>query len=208
VAVQLDAQGDEVGIGFTLNFDPAVLSAPVVTAGADTGGATITSNSAEIVAGKLGILVDRPPLTQFAAGNKRIVTISFDVAPIPPAATPMSFGSDVAVTEVVDGTSAPLAASFNASSVSLLMPTAAGVSVSGRVLSVTGSGLRNARVTLTSPSGRLYSAQTNSFGAFRIENVPAGEVYTLNAMLKGMRFSSRTVSVTDEVTGLELFPDH
>jgi hypothetical protein len=119
----------------------------------------------------------------------------------------MSFGSDVAVTEVVDGTSAPLAASFNASSVSLLMPTAAGVSVSGRVLSVTGSGLRNARVTLTSPSGRLYSAQTNSFGAFRIENVPAGEVYTLNAMLKGMRFSSRTVSVTDEVTGLELFPD-
>src|SRR5215204_227996 len=52
-----------------------------------------------------------------------------------------------------------------------LAPTASTVSISGRVLTPDGQGIRNANLILTGGAGELRYAQTGSFGYFRFENV-------------------------------------
>jgi len=63
---------------------------------------------------------------------------------------------------------------------SALAPTAAPVSVSGRVLTMDGGGLRNARVTLTDAQGVSRTVLSGKFGAFRFADVAAGETYIIN----------------------------
>lgn len=61
-----------------------------------------------------------------------------------------------------------------------LAPTAAPVSVGGRVLTMDGGGLRNARVTLTDTQGVSRTVLSGKFGAFRFTGVAAGETYIIN----------------------------
>nr|HQU81927.1 choice-of-anchor Q domain-containing protein [Pyrinomonadaceae bacterium] len=56
-----------------------------------------------------------------------------------------------------------------------LTPTAANVSISGRVLTTEGAGLRNAIVYLTDGNGNTRKAQTGSFGNFMFDGIEAGE---------------------------------
>jgi hypothetical protein len=81
-------------------------------------------------------------------------------------------------------------------------PTAANVSVSGRVVTTNGSGIRNALVTLTDTSGRAFTKRTNSFGHFRFDEIPVGETYVISVDSKRLRFdpSSRILTVTNELT--------
>lgn len=83
-----------------------------------------------------------------------------------------------------------------------LAPTAAGVAVSGRVLTAGGQPIGHAIVTLMNPSGEVLSARTNPFGYYQFENVPAGVTYFANVRAKDSVFSPTAVSVVDEVTGL------
>jgi hypothetical protein len=81
-----------------------------------------------------------------------------------------------------------------------LSPTAAGVSVSGRVLTANGNGLRNAVITLTNQQGTSRSMLTSSFGYYRFDDVQAGETYIISVLSKRYRFAPRIVSVADEIT--------
>ena len=83
---------------------------------------------------------------------------------------------------------------------SLLVPTAARVSVSGIVLNE-GRAVANATVVLTNPSGESVSVRTNSFGNFNFE-VPAGQTYVLTARSRNAEFDSQIVNVSDAVGGL------
>lgn len=82
-----------------------------------------------------------------------------------------------------------------------LAPTAAGVTVTGRVLTATGRGIRNARVTLTDQSGTARTALTNAFGYYRFEGVPAGQTIILTASAKHFYFDNSTqiVSLTEDI---------
>jgi poly(beta-D-mannuronate) lyase len=82
----------------------------------------------------------------------------------------------------------------------LLVPTAARVSVSGRVLNG-GAPAANVSVVLTDQAGESVFARTNNFGNFRME-VPAGQTYLLTASSKGARYDSQLVTVPDAVGGL------
>ena len=82
-----------------------------------------------------------------------------------------------------------------------LIPTAAGVSVSGRV-SVNGAGLRNAVVILTDNQGISRSVKTTTFGYFKFDEVEVGQTYTVSVMSKQYQFTPQIVSVTDEITEL------
>lgn len=91
-------------------------------------------------------------------------------------------------------------------SLAVFVPTAAGVSVSGRVTTPNGNGLTGAVVTLTDGQGVSRSATTASFGYFRFDDVPAGENYIVAVRSKRYVFAPRLISLSDEITDLDFVP--
>jgi hypothetical protein len=91
----------------------------------------------------------------------------------------------------------------------LLAPTAALVSVSGRVLAANGQGIRNVRVILTGGDGINRSVQTTSFGNYRFENVEAGQTYILEVSSKKFTFANptRILSIQEEITGADFIAE-
>ncbi len=89
------------------------------------------------------------------------------------------------------------------------IPTAANVSVSGRVLSAKGNGIRNVIVTMTDKTGNILTARTNSFGYFRFDEIPVGEFYVISVSSKRYIFdqSSQVLVVNDELTDINFFAE-
>lgn len=85
-------------------------------------------------------------------------------------------------------------------------PTAAGVSVSGRVLTDGGYGLRNATVRLTKANGETLTRRTSSFGYYRFDDIEAGQTVTISVVSKRHQFPPRVVNVTEEFTELNFSP--
>ncbi|HEX8248317.1 MAG TPA: hypothetical protein VF599_09110 [Pyrinomonadaceae bacterium] len=81
-------------------------------------------------------------------------------------------------------------------------PTAASVSVGGRVLAANGRGIYKARISLTSASGETQTALTNALGYFQFSNVQAGQIYIINTQHKRYQFvpSTQVLSVTEELS--------
>lgn len=82
-------------------------------------------------------------------------------------------------------------------------PTAAAVSLSGRVLSRDRSGIRGAIVAITDTSGRTRTVLTNSFGYYRFDSVMTGSSYVVRASARRSTFRSRVLNLTDQILGLD-----
>jgi len=85
-----------------------------------------------------------------------------------------------------------------------LAPTAAGVSVSGRVTTPEGDPLGYATVLLTRADGVSRSALTGPFGYYLLTDVEVGQVYTVTVESKRYQFAPRVLSILDELTDLNL----
>jgi hypothetical protein len=72
--------------------------------------------------------------------------------------------------------------------------------VSGRVLTPNGLGLRNAAVSLITSEGTRRTATTSSFGLFSFGDVPSGSTYTISISSKRYRFAPRIVQVNGNLT--------
>jgi photosystem II stability/assembly factor-like uncharacterized protein len=88
------------------------------------------------------------------------------------------------------------------------LPVSTTSTVSGRVLTPSGQGLRNTMVTLIDSANNRRTASTSSFGVFTFENVPNASGYTVTVISKRYRFAPRNLDVTGNVanfdfTGLE-----
>lgn len=83
VPIEVDAAGDESVYGFSLNYDSAKLSNPIVSIG-NAGGAVL-SNTAQ--KGKISFSVTFGGETIAAGSNQRLVYISFSVASTAPSET-------------------------------------------------------------------------------------------------------------------------
>lgn len=85
-----------------------------------------------------------------------------------------------------------------------LAPTAANVSVSGRVVSAFGSGIGKVRVSLTDSSGETRTVVTSTFGYFRFDEVQAGQTYIVGVRSKRYQFAEpdQVISVNDEIGDL------
>lgn len=83
-----------------------------------------------------------------------------------------------------------------------LGPTAASVTVSGRVLSADGRGLTNAMVSVTDQNGVTRYARTSSFGYYRFHEVTVGETFVFTVISKRYTFAPQVVNVTGELTTL------
>lgn len=76
-------------------------------------------------------------------------------------------------------------------------PTAAGVTVSGRVTDAGGRGVYGARLLMFDPHGERRYARTNPFGFYHFTETAAGAVYTISVAHKKHRFAPRVFSATD-----------
>ena len=80
-------------------------------------------------------------------------------------------------------------------------PTAADVSIAGRVDTNQGQGIRNVGITLVDAFGTQRSAITGPFGYYRFDGLNVGELYVLRARSKRYVFveSQRVVVPSDSV---------
>ena len=89
----------------------------------------------------------------------------------------------------------------------LLGPTAANVTVSGRVLDSSGRGVSKAMVTMTDSGGHVVDRITNPFGYYRFDNVVSGASYVVSVRDKQYRFASRIISVNDDLADVDFVAD-
>jgi len=84
----------------------------------------------------------------------------------------------------------------------VLAPSAAPVSVTGRITTANGNGIRNVRVMLTEESGAMHYALSGTFGYFTFENIESGQGVVLSVSAKRYTFSqpTRFISLDDNIT--------
>lgn len=200
--IVLNSLGDESSISFSFNFNPQVLTNPLVTIGISVPtGSNLEVNTNDAAQGRIGVLVDST--NTFAAGEQTVVTLTFVVAPNAILGQyPVTFGMIPTPQSVSSATGILLPTNYFSGNV--VLPTSAGVEVSGRVLTPDGRGLRNAVVTITDMSGNKNTATTGSFGFYSFSQIEAGQTYIVGVNSKRYRFSSRLVTVNDTLIGLDL----
>lgn len=88
-------------------------------------------------------------------------------------------------------------------------PTAANVTVGGRVTTANGQGISRAQVSLTDPNGNLRTVLTNSFGYFSFDGVPVGETYVFTVRSKRFTFTNPTQvrSITEAADDINFTAD-
>lgn len=84
-------------------------------------------------------------------------------------------------------------------------PTAAPVTITGRVKTSADRGIRGAVVTLTSGKGHVASTGTSTFGYYRFQNLEAGETYILTVAAPRYVFATPSALVTanDNIENLD-----
>lgn len=82
---------------------------------------------------------------------------------------------------------------------------AAGASVSGRLLTADGNGIRNASLYLMEENGTVHRAVSSAFGYYRFEDIPVGQSVVVSVASKRYMFSpsTRVISLTDEIFDMD-----
>ncbi len=84
-------------------------------------------------------------------------------------------------------------------------PTAAGVSISGRV-SNGRRGVSRAIVHLTDQNGNVATATTNMFGYFQFADIEVGQSLVVNVFHRTFQFTPQVVTVNDAISDLSFTP--
>ena len=120
VALELIAQGNENAAGFSLTFNPALLSNPQATLGSGATGASLNANALQAAQGRLGLALAMSPGQVFAAGTRQLVVVSFAVAgSAAPGATPIGFGDQPVARDVADLNAGSLAVVFTSGAITI-----------------------------------------------------------------------------------------
>jgi photosystem II stability/assembly factor-like uncharacterized protein len=85
----------------------------------------------------------------------------------------------------------------------LLQPTAANVRVAGRVTNSAGQAIRGAIVTIGDNAGNTRSVATNTFGYYGFDEVSTGQTYVVSVTSKRYRFTTRTLTVNDDLGNVD-----
>lgn len=78
------------------------------------------------------------------------------------------------------------------------------VTLSGKVTTPNGRGLRNAVVRLTDPLGVVRTVNTSSFGLYHFDDVTPAESYTITVSSKRYRFAAANVLVKGNMVNFDL----
>jgi hypothetical protein len=85
-------------------------------------------------------------------------------------------------------------------------PTAASVTVGGRVLDADGRGISRAIVKATDATGAILTSVTNPFGYYRFDNVRAGDSYIFEVNHKSYTFAPQVLTIAEELSNLDFTP--
>lgn len=121
-----------------------------------------------------------------------------------------SFADQRGLARPVDLVSSPNAAGGDGADIGAFeaqAPTAAAVSITGRIETPEGSGLTNAIVMLSDANGNVRPARSSSFGYFRFDDVTVGETYIVTVSSKRYTFTPIAIALTDAVTDMILVAD-
>jgi Regulatory P domain of the subtilisin-like proprotein convertases and other proteases len=83
-------------------------------------------------------------------------------------------------------------------------PTAAGATVSGRLMTTSGAPVRGGIIKMTNSAGVEKIARSNPFGYFHFTDVSTGETYVITVESKLYRFTPQTVSVMSDIAELNI----
>jgi hypothetical protein len=186
------------------------LRADIIT-GAGPGGGSEVKKFSGVTAALIGSLL-APAFTggtHVAAGRVNTDIIpDIIVAPGP---------GDAPLVQAFDGASNTLIHSFFAYTATfnggvfvaaplVVIPTAGEGSISGRVMTPDGRGLRNAEVILTDTTGNSLHVRSSSFGHYQFDDVELG-AYIISVSSKQYRFSPRIITVSGALTDIDLTAD-
>ena len=93
--------------------------------------------------------------------------------------------------------------SFQTGSYTLTTTGPATGSISGRVVSPSGAGLRSVIVSLTDAQGVKRTATTTSFGFYTFTDVAPGPNYVIRITSRQYRFTSQTMQFNDDLTNVD-----
>ena len=202
VPFQLDSQGDEASASFTINWNSAVLT--YVSAALGNGvptGTNLGLNTTQTAQGRLGVLLDAT--NTYATGTRQILLVTFSIPANVTAGTyPITFSGTPTAQSVSSANGTLLATTYESGNV-VIVTTAAGVRVSGRVTTAGGQALRNATVVITDSAGNKRTVTTGSFGIYSFDDVEVGQSYVIGVQSKRYRFATRIVNVTDSLADVD-----
>jgi hypothetical protein len=95
----------------------------------------------------------------------------------------------------------------NNGTVKILAPTAASVSISGRLFAPNGRGVTNAEVRLTNSNGVTGTTRSGTFGYFKFDDVTAGEIVVISVNSKRFTFAPVTINVEDGIDNVNMFAE-
>jgi len=184
-------------LSFTVNFDAQVFA--YVSSALGNGvpaGANLGRKVKGFGNGGIGVLMDS--VLPFFVGTRRILTITFNIIPSPPFAGvfPVTFSGSPTPLSVSGAGGLLLATRYDPGNI-VINTSAAGVEISGRVVTPDGRGLRNAIVSMIDSKGVTRRATTSSFGYYRFDDVEVGEAYVMSVSSKRYRYTPRLVQVFD-----------
>jgi hypothetical protein len=111
--IQLVSKGDENALGFSLAFNPNVVTFVGVSNGSSAGTATLIVNSNQVSTGNLGLAMALPFGQTFTLGTQQVVRITFQAATTAvPTNTPLTFGDTPIQRDVSDVAANDLPASY------------------------------------------------------------------------------------------------
>jgi hypothetical protein len=193
---------DVISYQFTLTYDPAVilpLNPAVSVSGTVSDNAAVTIN--QLTPGVLTVVVFRAnPYT----GPGTLFNFKFQ-----PTNTSVPAGSISPLTwqsfQFNEGN--PVDATINGQVRIVVEVSSASVGIGGRLLTAFGQPVSNTRVTLTDMNGLSRSALSSSMGYYRFDDVQVGQTYIVAVKTRRFRFQPMAVSVTDDLTELDLIAD-
>jgi hypothetical protein len=193
VSIELDSQGDENALGFSLNFDQTKLSYVSAVMGTDAAGASMNVNPSATASGRLGLALALGAGATFSSGTRQLVTVTFTVAASGNGSTTISFGDSPIGREIVNVAAAELVAAYSSGTINLtplpapvptltsLSPVAATTGgpsfnltvggtgfLSGSVVRFNGSARPTTFISSTQMTAQIDSADIQAAGSFPI----------------------------------------
>lgn len=204
IPIVVDSQGDELGMTFSIAWDPAILSNPVVSLGSGApAGGSLGTNPNQVASGRLGILTDFTIPFAVSPPDREIVKVTFDIAANAASGnTPVIFVAGPVPLSIGNTAGALVPATYTPGMVTVTAVSSL-VTVSGRVTTPSGQNLRNAVVSMIDENNVRRVATTSSFGLFSFGDVLTGQTYTFTVASKRYRFSPKVVPVTAAIGDLD-----
>lgn len=200
--VLMTTTGAETKVSFSVNTNVAMVGVPTVSCGSGAPGCSLSVDTS--LPGKLGITMT--PVGALSAGTREIVRISYPTFATATGTMPVQFGDFPTTRDVRNSENNPLPTlywtdgqlAFSGGTI------VEGPSISGRVTTAGGQGLRNATVILTDAAGGRQSTLTSSFGNYSFTNLQQGATYSISIVSRRYRFSARVVNLAgDNLTNID-----